>query len=84
MEVDIKEKIVKDFGNKAPEAVNLIEFFEAKSKLSPRVSRCIVHLANGDISELKKTIREAEIDWRDVIVSAETVDFEFNKPFKFT
>ena len=82
MELDIKEKILNDFGNEAFEAINLLEMADSKLKLGPRVSRCIVVLASGSISKLKKAINEAEIDWRDVILSAETKDFEFNKPFK--
>lgn len=82
MEIDIKEKILKDFGTQAVVAIELINQFETKMKLSPRISRCIVHLASGDILKLKEGIKEAESDWRDIILLAENVPFEFNKPFK--
>jgi hypothetical protein len=82
MEPDIKKRILKDFGAKAPEAVKLIEALEERLKLSPRISRCVIHLANGDIADLKKRIRHAEEDWRDVILWAESFDFELKKPFK--
>lgn len=79
---DIYKRIQQDFKASADEAFTLIERFENKTKLSPRITRCIIHLANGDIEGLKKAIRQAEADWRDVIILAENVDFEFNKPFE--
>lgn len=83
MEPDIKQKITNDFGPDALLALQLIEDFETQSKLSPRISRCVIHLSKGNITELKKNIAAAEGDWRDVIMWAETTPFEFKKPFKF-
>jgi hypothetical protein len=82
MEIDIRERILSDFGQNSLVAISLVEAFEEELKLSPRVTRCIIHLSKGDISKLKTTIHNAEIDWRDIVVLAETVVFEFNKPFK--
>lgn len=82
MEPDIKKRILKDFKSNASKAIDLVNDFEESFKLSPRICRCIVHLANGDIAKLKESIRHAEEDWRDVIAWAESVDLEFNKPFK--
>lgn len=81
MEVDIKNRVFRDFGTDAQVAIGLIEAFESKLKLSHRITRCVVYLANGNINELKKCIREAEIDWRDVILYTEKSNLDFNKPF---
>ena len=81
MEIDIHKRITKDFGNESSTAISLLSAFEVRHKLSPRISRCIVHLSNGNIGKLKIVIENAEIDWRDVITAAESFDFEFNKPF---
>lgn len=82
MEIDIKNQIGKDFGGKSSKAVKLLERFEKDNDLSPRVSRCIIHLSDGDIKKLQSNIKLAEEDWRDVIDMAEENDFEFNEPFK--
>lgn len=82
MEIDIKNKLIKDFGNDGNKAIQILEEFEAKNNLSARVSRCIVFLAQGNVEELKKSIKQAETDWRDVINYAESKDFEFNFPFQ--
>ena len=81
MEKDIKDRLTRDFGAKAEDAIALLNEFETQTDLGPRVSRCIVRLASGDTEKLKKSIKDARTDWRDVIVDAETTDFEFNKPF---
>lgn len=36
-----------------------------------RINRCIVHIANGSITELDNAIRIAKTDWRDAILCAE-------------
>jgi hypothetical protein len=82
MKPDIKERIIRDFGPRQAAAMNLVEVFEAEQKLSPRVSRCIVHLAKGDLSKLESYIENAKYDWRDVIYWAEAVPLEHNQPFK--
>ena len=82
MEKDIEEKIFQNFGNDAQKAIALTNEFEKVFKFGPRVTRCVVHLANGDISKLKDMIKNAETDWRDVIMWAETTTFEFDKPFQ--
>lgn len=58
MELDIKEKITRDFGPKHLVAIDLLEAFAAESGLSPRVCRCIVHLAKGDLSKLEAESKE--------------------------
>ena len=81
METDIKNKIEKDFGEKASEAIMLLESFGRDSNLSPRVSRSIIHLSKGDIRKLESNIESAKKAWRDVIYWAEEYDFQFNKSF---
>lgn len=82
MMVDILERVNKDFSESSNQAIEILSLFEDDMKLSPRITRCIIHLANGDISKLKYWIEEAKIDWRDIIGQAESFDFEFKKPFK--
>jgi hypothetical protein len=82
MTPDIEEIIKKNFGKDCLLAIDLLSAFETEDKLGPRVSRCIVHLAGGDIVKLEASIQNARDDWRDVIYSAEAVPSEFNKPFR--
>lgn len=82
MQLDIKNKIKRDFDSQSDEAIKLLELFELRNSLSPRVSRSIISLSKGNIDELLNRIREAESDWRDVVDEAETTTFEFNKPFE--
>ncbi|WP_340064648.1 hypothetical protein [Ascidiimonas aurantiaca] len=81
MEIDIKNKIEKDFGDKTSKAIKLLENFEKENDVSPRVSRCIIYLADGNIDKLKANIKTAEDDWRDIIDIAEESNFESNKAF---
>jgi hypothetical protein len=37
----------------------------------PRISRCVVHVAEGDLPRLKEAAELACTDWRDVIMWAE-------------
>lgn len=82
MELDIENKIKNDFGNNFSYAKELIVSFERKYSLSPRVSRCIIYLSEGDIEKLKSNINLAEQDWRDIIYSASESDIDFNKEFQ--
>jgi len=81
MQEDIKNKIVRDFGPNHLTAIELVDKFEAEEGLSPRITRCIVHLAKGDLTRLKSGIQRAKYDWRDVILWAEAKPLEFNHPF---
>jgi acyl carrier protein len=81
MEEDIKTRIIKDFGPNQLTAIQLVGNFEAEERLSPRISRCIVQLAKGDLKKLESAIQKAKYDWRDVILWAESVPLEFNYPF---
>ena len=79
---DIKNRIAKDFGGNGRDAINIVAKFEKNNKLSPRVSRSVVVLAQGDIEKLRSAVSDAENDWQNVIESAERRPFELNSPFK--
>ena len=82
MEPDIKTRIEKDFGDIADKAITMIQQFEENQGLSPRVTRCIIHLSGGDLTKLKSNIDVANQDWRDIIYWAEGDNaFVFNEPF---
>ena len=82
MEKDIEIKINSMFGVESTRAKKILKEFEKEQGLSPRISRCIVYLSEGSISKMQQAINDAKIDWRDIIMDAETVDFEYNEPFK--
>lgn len=81
MEKDIELEVNRLFGDKAENVIKLLEEFQDAFELSARVLRCIVFLSGGSYEDLKQKIKEAELDWRDIISSAESTDFQFNKPF---
>lgn len=81
MERDIEKRILELFDSKSEKVKRQILEFESKHKFSPRVTRSIIHLSKGSIDELIKVIKAANDDWRDVVVEAESFDFEFNSPF---
>jgi hypothetical protein len=52
----------------------------------PRVHRCVLHLANGNLDELKTAAKSAGEDYRDVMIWAERDDenhmaFDFRQTF---
>ena len=70
---DIKDKIESDFGDKASDVFRL--FDEAISKADyldhHRIIRCILFLAEKDIDKLKRNIKAASYDPRDIMLWAE-------------
>ena len=80
MEPDIIKRIKKEF-EESEAVLKLLTDFENKNRLSPRITRCILLMAKGDLEILKKAIGMAEFDWRDVIMRGERFTFEGNKPF---
>lgn len=80
MKSDIEKKVLKDFKENLA-AITYLKEFELKNDSSDRVLRCIVFLSNGDLESLKKNIKIAEDDWRDIIYYAEQFNFQFNNPF---
>jgi hypothetical protein len=91
---DIQKRIIRDFGDESAEAILLLN--EAIREVGflnhPRIIRCILFLANGNIESLKQNIDVATFDPRDVMFRAEyseTDNWEnakqirdFNKPFE--
>ena len=49
-------------------------------QVTPRVARCVVHLANGDLDQLKDYAEVAKLDPRDVIFWAEYEDHDADRP----
>jgi hypothetical protein len=83
MKQDIEQKVIHDFNkNEADIALQLLDEFEKKNKHSPRITRCIVAIANGNLENLNNTLAIAEYDWRDVILEAEKFNYQYNFPFK--
>lgn len=70
---DILERINTDFGESANEAMKIL--IDAITKVdylkTDRVTRCIIFLAKGNLTDLKKYIETATFDTRDVILWAE-------------
>jgi hypothetical protein len=80
MKSDIKKKVSKDFKEEKT-ALKCLENFELNNNFDDRVTRCVVFLSNGDLNTLKKNIKIAEEDWRDIIYYAEEFNFQYNIPF---
>jgi hypothetical protein len=90
---DIIQKINKDFGTEAEEVRRLLEksIKNAKYLKTDRIIRCLLFLANGNISSLNRYIENAKFDPRDVMLWAEYEELEgefnykrlrdFNKTF---
>lgn len=82
MEKDIFKRILTDFkGKDYDSAIEILQKFEDKNKLSPRITRCIIANSKCDFNQLKKSVEIAEIDWRDIIDLAEDYEFQYNNPF---
>jgi len=74
---DILAKVQKDFGADAGQALALLSLSVPET---PRVLRCVLFLANGDLKQLAFYVRVAAGDYRDVIFWAEYVDHEKLNP----
>lgn len=67
----------------------LSEYQQQYPDHSPRILRCIVFLANGSFDKFAEAVKLAQIDWRDLIVSAKYDGWmgeehhagNFNSPF---
>jgi hypothetical protein len=92
---DIQQRIKFDFSNKTAEANIIITDAIIKTTYlnHPRILRCILFLAKGDMDNLKKYLDVAIQDPRDVMLWAEYIDLndeqtpkrirDFNKTFEF-
>ena len=57
-----------------------LSYLNAIPHVTPRVARCVVHLANGNLAHLADYAEAAKLDTRDVIFWAEYEDHEADKP----
>lgn len=79
-------KVCDDFGNQSDLALSRIErlaerFQEVyREPASPRIIRCVLHLASGDVDSLEQYIDTCLKDYRDIILWAE-YDSEGNRVF---
>jgi hypothetical protein len=97
---DIKNKIQSDFGYNTDEVTQLIEKEILSDEClnrstifngnSDRIIRCVIYLANKNMDDLKKYVKAAKGDPRDVMFWAEYINHnekhpmhvrDFNKPF---
>lgn len=83
---DVDRRLRREYG---PQEV--IEIYAALEDLqrvnhatSPRVIRCIVHLAEGNAERLLDLIENARTDWRDVVLWAEYDQRGKNRLHDFT
>ncbi|MDB6121444.1 MAG: hypothetical protein JWQ71_437 [Pedosphaera sp.] len=70
---DIIAKVRRDFSEdeEAPILQMLSEYQQRHPEQPARILRCIVFLADGSFNEFAEAIKLAQLDWRDLIVSAE-------------
>jgi len=70
---DIEKRLRSDFGSDLEIASQELERLHgiATDDALPRIARCVVHLADGDIEKLIHFVESARQDWRDVIWWAE-------------
>lgn len=92
---DISKRIISDFGDNSAHAHKILrEAITQTDYLNqPRILRCILFLAKGNIDSLKKSVDAALQDPRDIMLWAEYIDLgdnqkpkrvrDFNKSFEF-
>ena len=70
---DILERIKIDFGVESGAVVRELQSYLLESKYgrSPRLIRSIIYLSEKSKEKLKREIKDAKIDWRDVLFAAE-------------
>lgn len=76
--VDIRRRIRSDFGAESADDIETkLEEFRTRfievynDDPSPRIFRCLLHLAQGDEASLRRHSEIALTDWRDLILWAE-------------
>ncbi len=91
--VDIKDKIISDFGPNADKATKILEAALAKYEYinHDRIIRCVIFLAEKTLDGLSRSINYAVTDPRDVMLWAEYINLkdgetpkrirDFNKTF---
>lgn len=68
----VAERVRRDFGGAAPAVLNRLRDIRDPfgREVSERVHAAVVLAAAGNADRLDRLAREAEIDWRDVLVVA--------------
>jgi len=77
---DIKLEIQKSFKQRSKDAADLIQKQFTDNKMSNRIIRCVIFLAEGDLEKLEHYIKIAKTDYRDVIFMAEYIEHEKKHP----
>lgn len=72
---DIDKRIKDDFKEGTERALSILkeQIDKAEYINHPRIVRCIIYLANGDIRGLEKSIEQAKGDPRDIMLLAEYI-----------
>ena len=79
---DIRERIFSDFGNESVLVIQALQTFLISNEAfrSERLVRCIIYLADKKVDGIKKGIKDARMDWRDVLMAAEYENSKDTQP----
>ena len=79
---DIRERIFSDFGQESVKVIQALQTFLIAHEAfrSERLVRCIIYLADKKLDRLKKGIKDASNDWRDVLMAAEYENGKDSEP----
>ncbi len=79
---DILERIFSDFGNESVLVIHALQTFLIANEAfrSERLVRCIIYLADKKLDGIKKGIKDARTDWRDVLMAAEYENSKDSQP----
>jgi hypothetical protein len=77
---DMVLRVAEEFGPQAGKAIALLEAVPSPLTERVRTLRCIVFLAEGDVSLLPLLIEHAFADYRDILFWAEYRDWESDRP----
>ena len=75
---DIHTRLARDYSADARLAAT--KLLLTIPDLKPRVARCVIHLAGGNLAELGRYVQAAVTDPRDVLFWAEYEDHESEAP----
>jgi hypothetical protein len=69
---DVRRVVNRDFQSaKIGDVALVLNEPKDRRSLSPRVQLAVLKLANGSMEELRKWVKSAQLDYRDVLVAAE-------------
>jgi hypothetical protein len=83
---DVNLRISLDFPDPEERALVASIISDLATDFPPRILRCVLYVARGDLDRLGEAERLGRIDYRDIIVVAEYDDSlkqvrDFNQPF---